>query len=241
PPSWSPSGRQQPTSGSSTPSNAGSNVKPTQIGNTSPASHAGGEPSPTRTATPARTRHPPNPPPEPDPKPGRARPHLPRTPTFGAFSRPEAPPTRHDGQLSTSEQQKTRLPADLRPGNGYFVSSSATFSLALVGRQLTKIADLGERRPSGVADYTDSARKLQPDSSSWWTGLPAGLSCPESWHERRTSGLVQGLLRASPNRVPERRVRVELRRVWRLLRRLRTLLGREPHSRISIQAPRSRR
>src|SRR5690606_24463825 len=99
----------------------------------------------------------------------------------------------------------------------------------------------GERRPSGVADYTDSARKLQPDSSSWWTGLPAGLSCPESWHERRTSGLVQGLLRASPNRVPERRVRVELRRVWRLLRRLRTLLGREPHSRISIQAPRSRR
>ena len=96
-----------------------------------PASHAGGEPSPTRTATPARTRHPPSPPPEPDPKPGRARPHLPRTPTFGAFSRPKAPPTRHDGQLSTSEQQKTRLPADLRPGSGYFVSSSATFSLAL--------------------------------------------------------------------------------------------------------------
>src|SRR5690606_868249 len=109
-----------------------------------PASHAGGEPSPTRTATPARTRHPPSPPPEPDPKPGRARPHLPRTSTFGAFSRPKAPPTRHDGPLSTSEQQKTRLPADLRPGSGYFVSSSATFSLALVGRQLTKIADQGK-------------------------------------------------------------------------------------------------
>src|SRR5690606_38348129 len=52
--------------------------------------------------------------------PGRARPHLPRTPTFGAFPHREAPPTRHDGQLSRSEQQKTRFPADLRPGSGYF-------------------------------------------------------------------------------------------------------------------------